>query len=227
MNVTYYGHACFSAEVSGKHLLFDPYISQNPLAKSVDIKQIPADYILISHGHDDHIGDTIKIAKHTKATVIANFEVAQWLEKKGAPKVHSMNPGGNVDFDFGRVKSVNAIHSSSMPNGVYGGVPSGFVVESQEGNFYYSGDTALTNDMKLISEVTKLKFAALCIGGNFTMGVDDAVRAADFVKCDQVIGVHYDTFPEIKINHANARQKFSARGKTLHLLQIKETFDFV
>ena len=222
MKVTYYGHACFSVEVAGKQLLFDPFIKPNPLAKSVDIKQIPADYILISHGHDDHIADAVKIAKNTKATVIANFEVAQWLEKKGAPKVHPMNPGGNVGFDFGRIKSVNAIHSSSFPNGAYGGSPTGFVIESKDGNFYYSGDTALTYDMKLVGEATKLKFAALCIGGNFTMGVDDAIRATDFIKCNNILGVHYDTFPEIKINHAEAEQKFKAAGKALHLLGIGE-----
>jgi L-ascorbate metabolism protein UlaG (beta-lactamase superfamily) len=120
MNVTYYGHACFSAEVCGRHVLFDPYITKNPLAKSVDIKKIRADYILITHGHDDHVGDAIKIAKRTKARVIANYEVAQWLKKKGAPETHAMNPGGNRDLDFGRVKSVSAIHSSSMPNGIMG-----------------------------------------------------------------------------------------------------------
>jgi L-ascorbate metabolism protein UlaG (beta-lactamase superfamily) len=227
MNVTYYGHACFSAEVGGRHLLFDPYITKNPLAKSVEIKKIPADYILISHGHDDHVGDAVKIAKRTKAIVIANYEVAQWLKEKGVPKVRAINPGGSCDLDFGRVKSVSAIHSSSMPNGDYGGVPGGFVIESREGNFYYSGDTALTHDMKLISDTTKLKFAVLCIGDNFTMGVDDAIRAAEYVKCDQVMGVHYDTFPEIKINHRTALRKFSARGKALHLLHIGETFNFV
>jgi L-ascorbate metabolism protein UlaG (beta-lactamase superfamily) len=211
MRVTYYGHACFSVEVGGRHLLFDPYITQNPLAESVDIKKIPADYIFVSHGHDDHIGDTVKIAKHTAAMVVANFEVAAWLKKKGAPKIHPLNPGGSFDFGAGRVKSVNAIHSSSLPNGDYGGVPSGFVMESREGNFYYSGDTALTQDMKLIGDATKLNFAVLCIGGNFTMDVDDAIRAADFVKCAQVLGVHYDTFPEIKINHIIAQEKFSTR----------------
>lgn len=223
MKITFYGHACFLVEVCGKRLLFDPFITPNPLAKGVKIKNIQADYILISHGHDDHVADAIKIAKHTKACVIANYEVAEWMTKKGATQVRSVNPGGIADFDFGQVKSVNAVHSSSMPNGSYGGVASGFVVESNEGNFYYSGDTALTTDMKLIGETTKLTFAALCIGGNFTMGVDDAIRAAGFIQCNSILGVHYDTFPEIKINHAQAQEKFSASGRALHLLKIGET----
>jgi L-ascorbate metabolism protein UlaG (beta-lactamase superfamily) len=152
--------------------------------------------------------------------------VAEWLTKKGAPQVRAINPGGSVDCDFGRAKSVNAIHSSSMPNGAYGGQPAGFVIESPEGNFYYSGDTALTYDMKLIGDATKLKFAALCIGGNFTMGVDDAIRAAEFIKCSEILGVHYDTFPQITINHAAAQEKFKAAGRTLHLLKIGETRSF-
>jgi len=181
---------------------------------------------VITHGHDDHIADAVKIAKHTKATVIANFEVVQWLGKKGVQKVHPLNPGGTIELNFGSVKSVNAVHSSSMPNGAYGGSPSGFVIESEEGNFYCSGDTALTYDMKLISETTKLRFAALCIGDNFTMGVDDAIRAAEFIKCNEILGVHYDTFPEIKIDHKKAQEKFKARGKVVHLLKIGETHSF-
>ncbi|HEV2694463.1 MAG TPA: metal-dependent hydrolase [Verrucomicrobiae bacterium] len=227
MNFTYHGHACFSIETGGKHLLFDPYIKPNPLAKSVDLKKIPADYILVSHGHDDHMADALKIAKRTKAMVIANYEVANWLEKKGARKVHAFNPGGEATFDFGKVKSVNAIHSSSLPDGSYGGAASGFVVQLRDVNFYYSGDTALTQDMKLIADGPKLNFAVLCIGGNFTMGVDDAVRAAGFIGCNEIIGVHYDTFPEIKINHAEAEQKFAAGGKRLHLLRVGERRQFV
>jgi len=223
MNITYYGHSCFSVQAGGKKLLFDPFVTPNPLAKSVKAKEIPADYILVSHGHDDHIADAVKIAKRTEATVVANFEVAEWLTKKGVTQVRAVNPGGIVDCDFGRVKSVNAIHSSSMPNGAYGGHPAGFVIETKEGNFYYSGDTALTYDMKLIGEDTKLKFAILCIGGNFTMGVDDAVRAAEFVKCNEIIGVHYDTFPQITINHSKAQEKFQAAGRNLQLLKIGET----
>jgi L-ascorbate metabolism protein UlaG (beta-lactamase superfamily) len=226
MKVVYYGHACFSVMVGGKTLLFDPFITGNPLAQSVDVKTVPADFILVSHGHSDHVGDVVEIAKRTGALVIANYEVALWLNQNGAPKIHPVNHGGGFKFDFGRVQFVNAIHSSAMPDGAYGGNPGGFVVESTEGNFYYSGDTALTLDMKLIGERVKLKFAALCVGDNFTMGPADAVKAAEFVRCGEILGVHYDTFPPIKIDHAAAREKFKAAGKTLHLLQPGQTHDF-
>jgi L-ascorbate metabolism protein UlaG (beta-lactamase superfamily) len=226
MKVIYYGHSCFSIVVGGKTLLFDPFITGNPLAKNIDVKKVPADFILVSHGHSDHVGDAVEIAKRTNALVIANYEVAIWLNKQGAPRVHPLNHGGRFQFDFGRVKFVNAIHSSTSPDGSNGGNPGGFVVESQGGNFYFSGDTALTMDMKLIGESTNLKFAALCIGDNFTMGLDDAVKAADFIRCNEILGVHFDTFPPIKIDHAAAREKFKAAGKTLHLLQLGETHDF-
>ena len=226
MKVTYYGHACFSVVVGGKTLLFDPFISGNPLAKAIDVKSVPADFILVSHGHDDHVDDAVAIAKRTKALVIANFEVANWLEQQGAPRVHALNHGGGFQFDFGRAKFVNAVHSSTMPDGTNGGNAGGFVIETAEGNFYYSGDTALTLDMKLVGESTKLKLAVLCIGDNFTMGPDDAVKAAEFVRCNEILGVHYDTFPPIKIDHAAAQEKFKAAGKHLHLLSIGGTRDF-
>ena len=226
MKVTYYGHSCFAVVAGGKQLLFDPFISGNPLAKNIDVKNVPADFILVSHGHEDHLADAVEIARRTNALVIANFEVATWLNQKGAPRVHPMNHGGGFQFDFGRAKFVNAIHSSALPDGSNGGNPGGFVVESDEGNFYYSGDTALTLDMKLIGESTKLKFAALCIGDNFTMGPDDALKAAGFIHCNEILGVHFDTFPPIQIDHAAALEKFRAAGKTLHLLHPGETRDF-
>lgn len=226
MKITYYGHACFGAEISGKHLLFDPFISQNPLAKAIDVRKIKADYILVTHAHDDHMADAAPIAAQTGATVISNFEVSEWLGKNGVKKVHGLNPGGSYPFDFGRAKFVHAIHSSSFPDGSYGGVPGGFVVESREANFYYSGDSALTLDMKLISEATRLKFAVLCVGGNYTMDPDDAIRAAGFLQCKEVMGVHYDTFPPIKIDHAAAKEKFRLAGLTLHLLPIGSTKEF-
>jgi L-ascorbate metabolism protein UlaG (beta-lactamase superfamily) len=226
MRIIYYGHSCFSVVVGGKTLLFDPFITGNPLAKNIDVKNVPADFILVSHGHGDHVGDAVEIARRTGAPVIANYEVATWLNQKGAPKIHPLNHGGGCQFDFGRVKFVNAIHSSMLPDGSNGGNPGGFVVESAEGNFYFSGDTALTLDMKLIGESTKLKFAALCVGDNFTMGPDDAVKAAGFIRCDEILGLHFDTFPPIQIDHAAAREKFRATGKTLHLLHPGETRDF-
>ena len=226
MKVIYYGHACFSVVVGGKTLLFDPFITGNPLAKNIDIKNVPADFILVSHGHSDHVGDAVEIAKRTNALVIANYEVATWLNQKGAPKIHPMNHGGGFQFDFGRAKFVNAIHSSTLPDGTFGGNPGGFVVESVEGNFYFSGDTALTMDMKLIGESTPLKFAALCVGDNFTMGLEDAVKAADFIRCNEILAVHYDTFPPIKIDHAAAQEKFKAAGKRLHLLPIGASHNF-
>ena len=226
MKVTYYGHSCFTVAVGGRTLLFDPFITGNPLAGAIDVNSLSADFILVSHGHVDHVADAVAVAQRTGATVIANYEVAHWLQQKGAPKIHPLNHGGGCQFDFGRLQFVNAIHSSSLPDGTYGGNPGGFVVESAEGSFYYSGDTALTQDMKLIGERTPLKFAALCIGDNFTMGVDDAVRAAEFVRCREILGVHYDTFPPIRIDHAAALEKFRAAGRTLHLLNIGQTREF-
>jgi L-ascorbate metabolism protein UlaG (beta-lactamase superfamily) len=220
MKFTYYGHSCFGLEVAGRSLLFDPFITPNPQAAGMDVNALRADYILVSHGHEDHLADAVGVAKRTGATVIANYEVATWLGKKGAPKVHPLNHGGACPLEFGRVKLVNAIHSSTLPDGACGGTAGGFVVESAGGNFYYSGDTALTMDMKLIGDSTRLTFAALCIGGNFTMDAEDAAKAACFVDCQEIVGVHYDTFPPIKIDHEAARKTFQAAGKILHLLKI-------
>ena len=223
MKITCYGHACFAAQVANRTLLFDPFISGNSLAKHIELKRVQADYILVSHGHEDHIADAVSIAKRTGATIIANFEIAVWLGKQGCSKTHALNHGGACRFEFGRVKLVNAIHSSSLPDGAYGGNPGGFVIETGEGNFYYSGDTALHSDMKLIGETTDLNFAALCIGDNFTMGVQDAIRAADFLRCPRVLGLHYNTFPPIQISESAAVDQFKAANKDLYLLAPGES----
>ncbi len=226
MKVTYYGHACFSAQVAGRNLLFDPFITGNDLARGIDINKIPADYILVSHGHQDHMADAAAIAKRTGATIVSNYEVTVWYGHQGLTKTHPLNHGGGCRFEFGRVKFVNAVHSSSLPDGTYGGNPGGFVIESPDGNFYYSGDTALTMDMKLIGASTRLNFAALPIGDNFTMGVDDAIKAAEFVGCREVLGLHYNTFPPIKIDPRAAIEKFKAARQVLHLLRPGESHDF-
>jgi L-ascorbate metabolism protein UlaG (beta-lactamase superfamily) len=225
MNFTYYGHACFAVETATHTLLFDPFISGNPLAKDINPESLKADFILVSHGHQDHLADAVAIANRTGATIIAAYEVAAWLAKQSARKTHPINHG-STRFDFGRLRYVNAIHSSSLPDGTYGGNPGGFVVETPEGNFYYSGDTALTKDMELIGDSVPLTFAALCIGGNFTMDVADAILAAELVGCDEIVGLHYDTFPPIKIDHELAKRKFEEAGLNLNLLKIGESLEF-
>ncbi len=222
MNLTYYGHSCFGVEVNGKYLLFDPFISQNPLAKNIEIEKIPADYILISHAHGDHVFDVETIASRTNAKIISNYEIVSYYEKKGL-KGHGMNFGGSWQFDFGKVTYVLAVHSSQFPDGAFGGNPGGFIVESNEGNFYFAGDTALTMDMKLIGIRYKLDFALLPIGSNFTMDYFDAATCAEFIGCDKIIGIHYDTFPPIKIDHQKAIDEFGRNGKELLLMKIGET----
>lgn len=226
MQITYYGHSCFEIVVNNKKILFDPFISGNELASHIDIKKINPDYILISHGHQDHVGDAIAIAKQSKAIVVANWEIIQWLNKHGVENTHPMNTGGKWMFDFGKVKCVSAVHSSSLPDGSYGGTAMGFIIEAHEANFYYSGDTALTYDMKLIGEFRTLDFALLCLGDNFTMSVDNAIIAADFIKCRKIIGMHYDTFGYIKIDHEEAISKFSNQGKELTLMEIGEVRNY-
>ncbi|MCL4180316.1 MAG: metal-dependent hydrolase [Verrucomicrobia bacterium] len=222
MKITYYGHSCFGVEVGGKHLLFDPFITANGLAKQIRADQIPADYILLSHAHEDHVADAVSIAKRTQAKVLSNYEIYLWLTRQGIKEALPMNLGGTAKLEGGGMQAtlVPALHSSSLPDGTYGGTAGGWVVRTTEGSFYYSGDTALMTDMKLIGSSTKLKWAALCVGDTFTMGVEDAIQAAEYVGCDQVLGVHYDTFPPIQIDHAEAKRKFRGAGRTLYLPPI-------
>jgi len=221
MVLHYYGHSCFSVNINGKHILFDPFISPNELAAGkVDAGAVPADYILLSHGHADHITDCVAIAQRTGAKIICAWEIYEWLGKQGISHVHPMNTGGSWDFGDFRVKCVLAQHSSGLPDGSYGGNPMGFLLFSDAGNFYYSGDTALTLDMQLIPRWAKLNFAVLPIGDNFTMDVHDALAAADMVQVQTVVGVHYDTFGFIKIDHAAAEKTFSAAGKKLVLVPV-------
>lgn len=226
MKVTFLGHATVLIEVKGKKILFDPFITPNELAKHIHVDSIEADYIFVSHGHEDHVADVERIAKRTGATIVSNFEIAMWFNGKGCEKYHPMNIGGAWDFDFGRVKYVNAIHSSTLPDGSSGGNPGGFVFETEEGNFYYAGDTALTMDMKLIPMFTKLDFAILPIGDNFTMGIDEAVLAAQFVQVNKVLAMHFDTFGFIKIDHQVAIEKFREAKVDLRLLEIGESTSF-
>lgn len=225
MKFTYLGHSAFQVMVQNKTILFDPFIGHNELAKAIVIDEIEADYIFLSHGHSDHIADCVRIAKRTGAKVVANYEIYEWLQKQGVENVHPMNIGGKWKFDFGIVKCVVAQHSSGLPDGSYGGNPMGFIFSTTDGNFYYSGDTALTLDMQLIPSWIDLDFAVMPIGDNFTMDVDDAINAAVFVQTNKVIGVHYNTFGFIKIDEQSAIERFDNAGKILLLPAIGETID--
>lgn len=225
MKITFYGHNSLALEIGGQHILVDPFISGNPLVDGkIDIMDLKADYILLTHAHEDHTLDAEAIAKNTGAIIVSNFEIATYYEKKGI-EVHPMNHGGKWDFDFGTVKYVTAIHSSSFADGTYGGEPGGFIIEGERKNIYIAGDTALTMDMKLIPLYTKLDLAILPIGDNFTMDVDDAILASDFVECDKVMGVHFDTFGFIEIDHNEAKKKFYDAGKDLMLFEVGESFE--
>ena len=224
MKFTFYGHSCFSVETGGKKILFDPFITGNELAKDIDVDSIEADFILVSHGHGDHVGDLVSIAKRTGAKVIGAYEVISWAQKNGVENVHPMNFGSAM-FEFGKLHFVPAWHSSTMPDGSTGGTPGGFILHGAEKKFYYSGDTCLMMDMQLIPRYAKLDFAILPIGGNFTMDAEDAVIAAEFIQCDKIIGVHFDTFGYIVVNHEEVKAKFKAAGKELILPEIGKTIE--
>jgi len=225
MKITFYGHGCFGIEFGGKNLLFDPFITPNKLAEKIDIDKIQADYILLTHGHFDHVADAEAIAKRTGAKLISNYEIVSWFEAKGITSVHPLNIGGSANFDFGSLQYVNAVHSSSLPDGSYGGCAGGFVLSNAEGTIYFAGDTALNLDMKLIGERHQIDLAFLPIGDNYTMGVDDAVRCCDFIRCKKVIGMHIDTFPYIKINHKEAKLKFRDAGIDFRIMDIGQAIE--
>ncbi len=223
MKITYYGHSCFLISANGKNLLVDPFIANNPLAGNIDVHGIRCDYLLLTHGHADHVADVETVMRHNPAAIIVGvWEIHDHYSKKGY-KTHPMNIGGWWGFDFGRVKMVQAVHSSSFPDGSYAGAPAGYVLDTPDGVLYIAGDTTLTLDMQLIPRTCPpLDAAILPIGSNFTMDAHDAVIAAEFVQCKRVIGCHFDTFGFVKIDHAAAKRTFSDAGRELILLGIGE-----
>jgi len=219
MEIFYLGHGCIQINTLDKTVLIDPFITPNQLAADIDINQLNPDYILLTHGHEDHVADAETIAKNSGAKMVSNFEIVSWYGQKGI-EGHPMNHGGKWEFDFGTLKMVNAVHSSVLPDGTYGGNPAGFIISNDEGTVYIAGDTALHQDMKLIPEFYNIDLAILPIGDNFTMGIDEAIMAADFVKADKILGMHYDTFPYIEIDKEEAVKMFKNKGIELVLLDI-------
>ncbi len=196
LTLTWYGHAAFGIETDGLQILVDPFLSDNPLA-SVDAGSLPADFILVSHGHGDHVGDAVEIARRTGALVIANYEIATWFEGQGIP-AHGQHIGGGFKHPFGYLKLTQAWHGSMLPDGSDGGNPAGFLLTSSKGRkLYLACDTGLFGDMRLIGE-EGIDLAALPIGDNFTMGPDDALRAVKLIQPKQVFPVHYNTFDIIR-----------------------------
>lgn len=196
-NITWLGHNAWSIESGGRTILVDPFLNDSPTAP-VRAEAVKADCILLSHGHSDHVGDTVAIARRTGATVLANFEVTQWLGKNGVAgdKLIGMNPGGGVKQPFGHVKFTIAHHSSSMPDGTYGGVPGGFLVTLDKARIYFACDTALFLDMKLIG-AAGLDLAVLPIGDLFTMGPEESIEAIKLLTPKRVAPCHYNTWPPI------------------------------
>lgn len=220
MKITFLGHASLLIEVGGKRLVVDPFITPNPKAKHLSLESLKPDYVLITHGHNDHVYDAEALAKLSGATLISNYEIVSWFEQKGVPG-YGMNFGGTGQFDFGTLKYVYAAHSSQLPDGSYGGNPGGFVISDGARTVYVAGDTSLTQEMKLLPLTgPKIDLAVLPIGDTFTMGYQDAAFAAEFVECTQVLGCHFDTFPPIEIDHQRAVDHFASRGLNLHLLEI-------
>lgn len=196
VTVTWYSHSCLLIESGDARLLVDPFITGNPLAP-VSVDQIEANFIFVSHGHADHVGDTVAIAKRTGATVVSNFEIHNWLSAQGVENGHPQHIGGGFDYAWGRVKLTIAHHGSALPDGSYGGNPCGFIFYVEGKKIYHACDTGLFYDMKLIGE-EGIDLAVLPIGDNFTMGPEDSLRAVKLIAPRRVLPIHYDTFDIIR-----------------------------
>ena len=224
MRLTYLSHSCFLIETVAHRLIIDPFLTGNPLATTKP-KDIECDFILVSHGHEDHLGDAVAISQRTGATIVANFEVAMTCAQRGAKNVHPMNPGGGWDFPFGRVKMTVAHHSSSNQTTdgfLYLGNPCGLLIMADGKTVYHAGDTALFGDMKLIGELNPIDVAILPIGDNFTMGPEDAAMAAKLLGAGLSIPMHYNTFEMIKVDPVRFSQKVEANGQRAKVMEIGE-----
>lgn len=225
MKITYLGHSAFIVEEENFKAIIDPFISGNPLSKTSLDSINNLTHIFVTHGHGDHIGDTIALAKSNNALIISNAEISSYLASKGL-QVHSMHIGGRYGFDFGTVKLTPALHGSGIDTGkgvIYGGNPCGFVIEVNKKKVYHAGDTGLTIDMKLLED-ENIDVALVPIGGNYTMDIDDAVKSIEFIKPKVAIPMHYDTFPVIKANPLEFKEK-NKYSKTV-ILNIGETYEF-
>lgn len=201
MKVSFHGHSVVKIETNGHTILFDPFISGNELT-DLNVDEVKPDVIILTHGHNDHVGDTVELAKKHDALVVANFETATYLGWQGVKKTHGMSIGGAYQFDFGRVKLTPALHGTGFPTEdkqmIYLGMPAGVLFSAEGKTVYHAGDTGLYSDMKLIGDRHPIDLAFVPIGDNFTMGPEDAALAAEWLQAKQVVPIHYNTFPPIK-----------------------------
>jgi L-ascorbate metabolism protein UlaG (beta-lactamase superfamily) len=225
VKVTFIGHSCFALD-DGKHkLLIDPFITGNPVAKLTD-EQKKADYILITHGHGDHLGDSIKLAKKNNAAVISNFELCTYCNSQGIEKIHPMHIGGGNEFPFGSVKLTIAHHGSTIGDKLqYGGNPVGFIIRIDNKVIYHAGDTGLFLDMKLIGELDNIDLAMVPIGGNFTMDIPDGIKAIEFLKAKKAIPMHYNTFDLIACDPKKFADGIKPFGSEGIVLGFGETYE--
>jgi L-ascorbate metabolism protein UlaG (beta-lactamase superfamily) len=224
MRLKYFSHSAFQiTTANGKKILIDPFLSGNPTAP-VKAEDVDADYIILTHAHGDHIGDAFAIAKRCKSTFICVNELAEYCKSKGF-EAHNMHIGGGYHFDFGRVKFTIAHHGSQTPDNTYAGEPAGVIVSADDKNVYHTGDTGLFYDMKLIGEMNKINYMLLPIGDNFTMGITDAVKAAELVSPEVAIPIHYNTFPVIEADPEEFKKNAEAAGIKIRVMQYGEEFD--
>ena len=225
IKLTWHGHATFSVNIDGIDVVVDPFFAGNCPTALKPVSEVSADFILQTHGHGDHIADTVALAKATGAQVISNFEIANWINGHGHDNTWAMNTGGSYKFPFGRVKMTTALHSSGLPDGSYGGDPCGYLVFAEEATLYFAGDTALFSDMMLIG-AAGIDVAVIPTGDNFTMGPDDALASLGYLRPKVVIPCHYDTFPPIAQDmHAWAERVERETPVKAAVLGVEESFE--
>lgn len=219
IKLTWFGHATLGLETGGYQLLIDPFFSGNPSA-STNAEKVSCEFILVTHGHGDHVGDTVAIAKRTGALVISNFEIANWLGNQGVQNTHAQHIGGGYHHPFGYLKLTQALHGSALPDGSYGGNPAGFLLTTLDGRkLYLAGDTGLFGDMQLIGD-EDLELAVLPIGDNFTMGPEDALRAVKLLRPKHVVPIHFGTWGVIDQDAGMWASRVKAEtGAEVHLLK--------